>query len=162
MKAQTCCFRSATSPYNSDMFGKETGCFQTSSKGCFIWIVPADQTDFWDAESWGWKAAQLPSPTKAHHTCASSRARTKPCLLRLLLSQQQSCPWPFIVTSTQTHLSCWRREGRGDQSTRGPSSLPAQGQELTDVGPHQAAVTCSAPWVAGKQKSHYQAHAEDF
>lgn len=26
-------------------------------------------------------------------------------------------------------------EGRGDRSTRGPSSLPAQGQELTDIVP---------------------------
>ena len=38
-----------------------------------------------------------------------------------------------IHTSSFVLLKNW--EGRGDRFTHGPSSLPAQGQELTDVGP---------------------------
>ena len=61
-----------------------------------------------------------------------------------------------IHTSSSVLQGNW--EGREDQSTHSSSSLPAQGQELTDVGPHQSSVTCRAPWVplwpvAGKQKS---------
>lgn len=70
-----------------------------------------------------------------------------------------------IHSSSSVLLENW--EGRGDRSTHGPSSLPAQGQELTDTGPTShllPAVHHEFPHdqLQVGRKAHYQACAEDF
>lgn len=50
------------------------------------------------------------------------------------------------------------QERRGDGSTHGPPTLPAQGRELADVGPHQPpAVHHEVPLVLlqASRKAHY-------
>lgn len=66
---------------------------------------------------------------------------------------------------TSSSVLLENQESRGDGSTHGPPTLPAQGRELADVGPHQPpAVHREVPLVLlqASRKAHYWAHTEDF
>lgn len=125
----------SSSPHNSYMFGWEMRCLQTSRKGCFVWIVPVDQTDFWDAKRWSWEEAGSPAPAKLsvpvplaergpNHTSYACFSASN-CLPAALHRHIHASSSVLLESS----------EDRGGGCTAGPFSLPAQGQGLTDKVP---------------------------